>query len=303
MGEQSGEESKAKKFVLPADFVTSWPLFVVARVQSFYPPEQLSYDCPGECSKETTWERTFEPTRLDGNNHGTDTAIYTVGYRCLLCRKTTLSVMYRHEVYEDRLEPYRGVRGMGVSTSDGAPPPQRRVPTLVGVMKTGQYPPPSASIPKGLQDALGPEAAKNYRRALENRNHGYGLGAASYLRRVVEDKTNELIEVAAQLAESHNVDATIVKRMRVIGSSTDYTPYEQKLEVASAVYPDSLKVGSVNPLKTLYTLVSKAIHGLSEAECVEIADSTKEVFEYIFTNLRAQVASQKAFAAKIRNFS
>jgi hypothetical protein len=174
---------------------------------------------------------------------------------------------------------------------------------VVGVLKVGQYPAPSVALPKGLEKNLGLEASSLYRKALICKNNGFGLAAASYIRRVVEDKTNEVIEVAAQLAESHAIDASVVAKMRVIGSSTDYTPYEEKLKIAATVFPDSLKVGSINPLKTLYNLVSKGIHGLSEAECVTIASETADVFEFVFTKLKSQVADQKAFIEKVKKLS
>jgi hypothetical protein len=168
------------------------------------------------------------------------------------------------------------------------------------VLKVGQYPAQSINLPNDLTRNLGKNATELYKKALINRNNGYGLGSIVYTRRVVEDKTNELIEVAAQLAESHSIDAETVAKMRAAAVSTDYTPYEEKLKVASTVFPDSLKVGDVNPLKSLYGLVSKGIHGLSEEECIEIADQTFDVFVYIFAKLRAETSDRKAFMEKLK---
>ena len=69
------------------------------------------------------------------------------------------------------------------------------------------------------------------------------------------------------------------------------------------MFPDNLKVGDINPLKTLYGLVRRGIHGLDEEQCIAVADQTVEVFDYIFTNLRADVANRKAFAEKIKKWS
>ena len=81
-----------------------------------------------------------------------------------------------------------------------------------------------------------------------SRNNGYGLAAVSYMRRVVEDKTNELIEVAAQFEEADGVDADIVAKTRAAADpTTGYTAYEEKLRIAAAMFP-GLKVGSINPL-------------------------------------------------------
>jgi hypothetical protein len=132
---------------------------------------------------------------------------------------------------------------------------------------------------------------------------GYGLAAVGYMRRVVEDKTNELIEVAAEFAEANNVDAATVAEIRAALDPNKYTPYEKKLEIAASVFPASLKAGDINPLQVLFQQVSKGLHGLSEEECVNTADEIKLVFEYVFENLRAQVTSRKAFVTQLKKIS
>ena len=194
-------------------------------------------------------------------------------------------------------------QGVALGLSKQPLPPPSVYNVLVSVMKIGQYPPLSVSLPIALAKNLGPDAAALYRKGLQCRNSGFGLAAVGYFRRVVEDKTNELIEVATKLAESHSVDVDTVTRMRAAANSTEYTRYEDKLKIAATVFPDSLKVDNMNPLKVLFGLVSKGIHSLSEAECIEIADETTDVFDFIFTNLRAQVEDRKAFANKVKKLS
>jgi hypothetical protein len=225
-----------------------------------------------------------------------DWTLHSLAYKCFACKKVSLTVIYREMLHESRQSiPLPG------STSATTTPSTRKV--LVEVMKVGQYPPISIAIPKALEANLGHDAAELYKKALISRNNGYGLAAAVYTRRVVEDKTNELIQVVADLAESHNVDSDIVAKIRAAGDSAVYLPYEEKLKIAGAVFPDSLKVGSINPLKSLYGLVSEAIHGLSEDECIEIADQTAFVFDYVFTNLKAQTSDRKTFADHVKKLT
>ena len=56
------------------------------------------------------------------------------------------------------------------------------------------------------------------------RNNGYGLGAAVYVRRVVEDKTNELIEVVAQLAEAQALDTQRWQELGLSGTPPNTNP-------------------------------------------------------------------------------
>jgi hypothetical protein len=155
----------------------------------------------------------------------------------------------------------------------------------------------TADVPRALSNNIGEDATALYKKGLVCRNNGFGLGAVTYIRRVVEDKMNELIEVAAELAESHQVDAEIVKQMRA--AKTERTTYDQKLKLAATVLPASLHIEGVNPLSTLYGLVSEGVHGLTEAECLAVADETTSVFEYIFTNLKATTEARHDFVEKV----
>jgi hypothetical protein len=175
------------------------------------------------------------------------------------------------------------------------------VTVVTKVQKVGQYPAHSIDVSKGLEKNLGEEAIALYKKGLVNRNSGYGLGAVTYIRRVVEDKTNELIDVAAQLAESHNVDAEIVKRIRA--AATERTTYDQKLKIAATVFPDALLIEGVNPLAELYSLVSEGVHALTEEECIAVADETASVFEFIFTNLRATTIARHGFVEKVKKWA
>ena len=226
---------------------------------------------------------------------GVNGAFKWVWYLCGLCNHEYLVVMYREVEHEQRpVTP----RSTGLIRS--APPsPTKTVVTKI--QKICQYPPQSIDVPKGLQKNLGPEAISLYKKGLVNRNEGYGLGAVTYIRRVVEDKTNELIEVAAQLAESHNVDAAIVKKIRE--AATERTTYDQKLKIAATVLPDALLVEGVNPLAELYNLVSEGVHALSEEECIAVADETTSVFEFIFTNLRATITARHGFVDKVKKWA
>ncbi len=280
----------------PEEFITNSPLYVVESVDGFASPDKVSFACD-ECKKETTWGRTAH--EMSNPAYPSDSSIKWVSYRCFLCAANFFTVIYKEMQYEERAMARPPATGL----SNSVLPPLSKFQVVVGVMKIGQYPAPSVALPPALAKNLGPDAAALYRKGLQCRNNGYGLAAVSYIRRVVEDKTNELIEVAAKLAESYGEATAIVAKIRDAANSVDYTPYEEKLKIAATVSPDSLKVGDINPLKTLYGLVSGGIHGLDEAQCIEAADQTAEVFDYIFTNLRAEVATRKAFTEKIKKWS
>jgi hypothetical protein len=218
------------------DFLTKSPLYIAVRVNGFIPPSEISFDCDGKCGKETTWGRVSSPLALgDGrDSQVADWKMESVAYRCLRCKQSVLTVIYREMKEEERV--------LRSSSNLSSPPSKTRV--VVEVAKVGQYPAPSIALPKGLEKGLGKEAAELYRRALVCRNSGYGLAAVGYMRRVV-----------------------------------------------------------VNPLQVLFGLVSKGLHGLSEPQCIEVADGIRDVFEYVFEKLKTEVAAKRAFAEKLKKLS
>lgn len=281
-----------KKKVTPEEFITRSPLYVVECVDGFALPAKISFECNGPCKKETTWTKTYGPENVNSRNF----SIKSFAYHCGLCDRSRLTVIYKVVKKEKRLEPVRYVGGL----SRTPPPPPSETEVEVEVMKVGQYPALSTVLPAGLEKNLGEDAATLYRKGLICRHNGFGLAAVAYIRRVVEDKTNELIEVAASLAETRGIEAAVVSKMRQAAASTDYTPYQDKLKVAATVYPDNLKVGSINPLERLYSLVSEGLHGLTEAGCVEVADQITGVFEFVFSKLRAEIKDHKEFEAEVK---
>lgn len=273
------------KPITPEDFVTRWPLYTVAQIDDFEPPSKVSLHCASaKCGKETTWELKKKSGEwLDSARQSFNWAYYM----CAYCDGPYLLIFYR--TFGQAIRKRTLSQGM---VEDNVSPK---------VVKMGQFPAPSVDVPKKLERNLGVDGTALYKKALVNRSQGYGLGAVTYIRRVVEDKTNELIEAAAQLAESYGVDPKIVGNVRK--AATERTTYDQKLNIAATVLPEVLKVEGVNPLAELYGLVSQGVHELTEEECIAVADETEAVFEYLFTNLRAAKEARHGFVEKVKKLA
>jgi hypothetical protein len=278
------------------EFITKWPLYTpFACPNGYTAPESVSLDCPGECRKETTWHQIRRESVIE--NIPTAARFYWVGYQCGRCKQKHLLVMYRD--HHTEMRPRRRVISSGLTGRPASSLP--RVQVVTQVQKIGQFPPLSIAIPKALEKNLGEDAAALYKKALINRNEGNGLAAVTYIRRVVEDKTEELIEVVAQLAEAHNVDLETVKNIRAAAS--ERTTYDQKLKLAATVLPASLVIDGANPLGVIYGLVSMGLHSLSEEKCVAVADETKLMFEFTFTHLRAETQHRHKFVEQVKKLA
>lgn len=260
-----------RRSITPEEFLESYPLHTIIKsgTKNFEVPKAISRVCD-TCGKETTWNLG---ERRDNNTLSLSKCFTLVPeYSCQKCRTETV-------VFFVRAEWPREANAV--------------------LQKIGQFPAPSVSISTTLEKQLG-ETAEYYKRGLISQNYGYGLGALAYMRRVVEEKTNQLIEVVADLAAAQNEPAPVVKALR--SAATEKTTYDQKLRIASEAMPASLKPDGANALGALFELISKGLHGGSESECLTIADEIRDVFEHVFSTLRAQVDAQKNMSAKIKKW-
>ncbi len=293
----------------PQEFIEDWPLYTHAEILDFESPDAISRNCEGECEKETTWSRVKD---VGVSCLRSSLDFQAVSYICNLCGKASLIVLYRRIDWHRRPElgpaplgkmhwnvHTRAIAGVGYYSANewqhGA------------VQKIGQIPAPSIDVDSQLQKLLG-SAAFYYKEGLLCRTHNLGVGAVAYMRRVIEDKTDELIDVVVELAKTYSVEANVIK---ALADAKTQIQYEEKLRVASDAIPDALKPGGVNPLGQLYKHLSIGVHGkrdrrgmhrrmqISNSSIIHF-DDLKEDFEFVFRNLKIEGAERAKFVERVK---
>jgi hypothetical protein len=253
------------------EFIEKWPLYTKAAIRDFTPPKSITRACR-ECKKDTTWSlvmaQDVEPSR--------EFEVRIAGYQCVLCNKDTLSVIYRKLDWK-------------VDSSNA-------FSFHLSVQKIGQRPPQAIEIPSDLADRLG-TTAEYYKKALICRSQNFGIAAVAYMRRIVEEKTDELIDVVVELAQTYGVDAKTIESLK---KAKEQIRYEDKLNVASELIPPALRPGGVNPVGQLYTHLSVGLHGKTDDECIAIFDDLSADFEYVFRNLHVQAQDRREFAQRVQ---
>lgn len=262
----------------PSEFVENAPLYTQVQIKEFRPPDSITRICErGSCKKETTW---FIGDRIEGVASAGNTRLdfRAAAYSCGLCRHSNLVVIYELLNWSE------------------VPGSQGKLYQHTHVRKIGQVPPEDIQVPVELVGRLG-STASHYKKALTCRNSNYGIGAMAYLRRVVDEKTDELIDVMAELSRTYNASDEEIQRL--LDSKTQ-SRYDQKLEVASELIPAALRPGGVNPLGQLYKHTSVGLHGKTDDECVAIFDDLRADFEYVFRNLHNQAEERREFARRVQ---
>lgn len=170
------------------EILQSWPLYRsftyegAANVESL--PKRISLHCDN-CGKEQLWGNL--DSRTDFPDITYDGFLPARRYACKNCGQEVV----RYFVYWSRKK-------------DGS----------ATVFKTGQYPPLEERIPKELK--LEGEDLDFYQKALRCRNFNYGLAGVAYLRRVIENRMNEMLDLIAQEARTANFAEQDLKKLKQV---------------------------------------------------------------------------------------
>lgn len=227
-----------------------------------YLPQEISFFCDNpKCKKEQLWQRAQIGTADKGGWRGRE-------YTCRNCGKNTIRY-YFFWVGEDQ-------NGL--------------------FLKVGQYPPLQKEPPLRLAKKLDETDLDLYRKALTSRNNAYGLGALAYLRRVVENRMNDLLGLLYEAAKDDEGAEAELKKIEEVKASWRF---DEKIGYAAGILPKHLKPGGVNPIDMLHDLASEGIHHRSEDECLDIFDRCKTAFEYVFRELDVQIEDARAYIASL----
>ena len=133
------------------------------------------------------------------------------------------------------------------------------------MIKVGQYPSPidiTTKIPSKYSALLG-SYFKEYKSAIQLETHNYHVGAYAYLRRIIEKLTEEAHQYAIK-DPNWNEELFIQKQH-----------FDEKIKSLKNYLPEFFTSNV-----TIYNLISKGIHELSEEECKDMYPILKNAIDY-----------------------
>ncbi len=150
------------------------------------------------------------------------------------------------------------------------------------LMKVGQYPSiadlQQATL-RRYRKALGEEKYRELNRAVGLSAHGVGIGSIVYLRRIFEHLI-ELAHVEARQGEGWDEEQYESSRM------------DEKVKMLRSVLPASLI-----ELSSVYSILSKGIHELTEEVCLQYFQPLEVAIELILDEKMEQQARRKKLTA------
>jgi hypothetical protein len=142
-------------------------------------------------------------------------------------------------------------------------------------------------LQKFLKDDL-----DNYEKAIVCLSHEYGVAAFAYLRRIVENNINALLDLVQEDAQSSSSDKAILD---ALGDLRKDAPMSEKIKIANLALPTHLKPDGLNPLGRLYQVLSEGVHSLHDAECLQKAKETSDCLAFLVSELASRAEHRARF--------
>ena len=164
--------------------------------------------------------------------------------------------------------------------------------------KVGQSPPIDERVEPELEKQLDGEDLASFKNAIRTRNFKLGIASMAYLRRVVENRMDDLLDLIVEALGTMDLEKTSSKEMlEKIGELKTSKNFTAKVKYAETILPKHLIGGGHNPVQLLHAVTSEGLHSKSDDECVEVFDRVRAAFEFLFKKLRVDIDEAKAAAA------
>ena len=90
--------------------------------------------------------------------------------------------------------------------------------------------------------------------------------------RRIEDRMNDLLDLVIETAKASEYEIDVSGIEEIKASKR----FDNKAEFAGKILPPHLKPGGHNPFDILHDLFSEGVHSMTEEDCIDQFDKTKE---------------------------
>ena len=161
------------------------------------------------------------------------------------------------------------------------------------IKKVGQEPAYDIGISRETKKHLPEQDVQHYKHAKICISQSYGIGACIYLRRLVEDQINPLLENYLAKRQTENAGDTEIEQIRGIMNERIMA---NKISLVTTPHPET----GLNPVGRMYDKLSDAIHSLDDDHSTEVAKQVLTVFDEILVGLRKRMDEEAAYHERMR---
>jgi len=274
------DDVKAEKVIEVKEFFEKIPPGVSVRVSGILaprqysgPPSPLMYAPPRPtelpdidlyCPTQPKCDgiRSFKPLTNFTLNPGESKNEF-ISYLCRNCRET--------------LKTY----AISADLSDGD--------TDASLRKYGERPSFGPSLPSKLIELIRPEW-EYFKKGRRSENHGLGIAAFAYYRRVIESQKNRILDEMIRAAKKLSATQEVIDEL---AHAKEERQFKKAIEGVKAGLPAMLLIGGVNPLTLVHNALSEGLHAETDEQCLQVATDIRIVMTELAERL-SQVLKDEA---------
>lgn len=229
------------------------------------PVVQINMECP-KCSSNQTLVMTNKYwENCEYSNYPVEGLVFRMVYLCVHCQK--FERVFYVKVADDKH----------------------------WLMKVGQFPSWEIKGDVNIEKLLGDHSGY-YRKGLVCESQGYGIGAFGYYRRIVEEIIDGLLDEIAELL----TNSELLEYQDALAKTKETIVTQEKIELVKDLLPPILRPEGMNPLSALHSALSEGLHAESDEECLEYAETCREILIFLVNQVAASKAASKGFTDSMR---
>jgi hypothetical protein len=163
-------------------------------------------------------------------------------------------------------------------------------------VKVGEWPAFGPPVPSKLMSLVGPDR-ELFLQGRRAENHGLGIGAVAYYRRVVEDQKNRLLDEVIKVGEKTQVDPAVIEVLR---AAKEETQFSRAMDDVKDAIPPVLRIDGMNPFTLLHSALSKNLHNSTDEECLAVATSIRIVLTEMSERIAQVLKDQAELKAAVK---
>ena len=156
--------------------------------------------------------------------------------------------------------------------------------------KIGQYPQFPNDPPKEFEN-WDKELLTFYQRGKACEDHGFGIGAFAYYRRIVERTIDSLLNDVALFFDSPETKERYMEELakaeaeQALNEAKATINAQRKIELVKNMLPQILRPGNIDPLGVLHKALSIGIHDEDEEFCLKLAGEIRNTLVALMRRL------------------
>lgn len=163
------------------------------------------------------------------------------------------------------------------------------------LIKVGQYPALDISVEPMVRKFLG-DYYELYKKGVTCENFGYGIASYAYYRRVLENLIDKLLGIVEEIID----DADKLRYKDALEQTKSAQTGSDKIDLIKDLLPPILRPNGINPLGTLYGILSEGIHDMDDDECLEIAQEVRTSLVFVIQQLEYHKQISSTYTESMR---